>query len=582
MLALGGLTGIAVSAVLLISAYASLRNTLELSEKRAELTVAAIERGVADNLAQARHMLGDIAARVADGSLDLADRTRLSATLGGALASAPQLGGVVIFQPEIDELWVRRTPTGKITQRDVKAGTREQFESIIAVFKGGQDLAWGRPTYFDRQTFVDLRRPLVRNGEVVGVVATGISLSNLSILVGDLAIDDLTPFVLYGDDKVLAHPALLDPRYAGLLAPGKPLLSTSEVDDPVLAAFPGLKIRAPGNNGLDVRETDELSGASVILSRASTSYGATPWRIGAYVPVESAYRQFRRLRASIAVGLGMLLASVLAALFLARRIARPISTLSAAAEKIERLELDTIQPLRGSVIRELDEQARSFNRMVQGLRWFQAYVPRRLVQRLMDQTSGPVRDAKAADLTVMFTDVVGFTSLSEALPPAKIVALLNQHFEIINAVVEAEMGTLDKFIGDAAMAFWGAPDPMQDHATRACRAALAIADAVTALSEGPDGPALRIKIGLHCGPLIVGNIGAQTRMNYTVIGDTVNVCARIETLAGAYTNDRPATVLVSGDVVRAVGNAFLFEPIGDQQVKGREQAVSVWRLVGAA
>jgi adenylate cyclase len=111
---------------------------------------------------------------------------------------------------------------------------------------------------------------------------------------------------------------------------------------------------------------------------------------------------------------------------------------------------------------------------------------------------------------------------------------------------------------------------------------LAIAEAVTALNERPDGPSLRIKIGLHSGPLIVGNIGALNRMNYTVIGDTVNVCARIEALAGMHTEGRAATVLVSGDVVEAVGKAFLFEPIGDQHVKGREQAVSIWRLVGAA
>lgn len=581
MLALGGLTSLAVGSVLLISAIASFKNTKELTQKRAELTVAAIERGVTDNLGQAQNMILDIADRVADSSLDLADRPRLAATLSGALAAAPQLGGVAIFQPDTDELWVRRVASGKITQRDVPGSGREQFEKIIGVFNGTQEMVWGKPTFFDRQTFLDLRRPLMRDGVTVGMISTGISLSNLSVLVGELAIDDLTPFVLYGDDKVLAHPALRDPRYVDLLSPNKALLSVSDINDPVLAAFPGLTARFPGENGLDVRETDENSGESVILSRASTAFGPVSWRIGAYVPLESANRQFKRLIGSIIVGLAMLFASVVAALVLARRIARPISALSVAAEKIERLELDQIAPLRGSVIRELDEQARSFNRMVQGLRWFQAYVPRRLVQRLMDQTGGPVRDVQAADLTVMFTDVVGFTSLSEALPPAKIVALLNEHFEIINSVIETEKGTLDKFIGDAAMAFWGAPDPLPDHASHACRAALAIADAITALTERSGGPSLRIKIGLHCGPLIVGNIGALTRMNYTVIGDTVNVCARIEALAGSFADDRPATILVSGQVVDAVGTDFEFEPVGDQHVKGREQAVSVWRLIGA-
>lgn len=583
MLALGGLTGISVGSVLLISASASLKSAQELTAKRAELTVTAIERGVMVNLAPAQNMIHEIARRVTNGTLDLADRNRLTATLGGALASAPQLGGVTIWQPEVDELLIRRNPSGEITERSVSGITREEFKAITKDFVGNEEIQWGPPIFFDRQTFINLRKPLVKNGVVVGVMATGISLSSLSSLVGNLAVDDLTPFVLFGNDELLAHPALLDPKYAALLSPGKPMLSVTEIDDPVLAAFPGLEVsRSLGDIGLDVHVTDKYSGSSVILSRPSSAFGPVLWRIGAYVPKKSVNGQFRRLAGSIAVGLGMLIVSVAASLILARRMARPIRAISAAAEKIERLELDTIVPLQGSLIRELDEQARSFNRMIQGLRWFQAYVPRRLVQRLMDQTGGPTRDVHEADLTVMFTDVVGFTSLSETLPPSQIVALLNEHFEIINGVVEAEKGTLDKFIGDAAMAFWGAPDPMRDHATRACRAALAIAEAVTTLNVQSDGPSLQIKIGLHSGPLIVGNIGARTRMNYTVIGDTVNVCARIEALAGAHAADRHATVLVSGEVVEAVGEAFVFESIDDQFVKGREQAVTVWRLIRAA
>ncbi len=450
-------------------------------------------------------------------------------------------------------------------------------------FNSNEEIQWDSPVFFDRQTFINLRKPLVKDGVVVGVMVTGISLSSLSSLVDDLAVDDLTPFVLFGNDEVLAHPALLDPKYAALVTPRKPMLSIGEIDDPVLAAFPGLGAqRSPGDIGLDVRVTDKFSGSSVILSRTSSAFGPVLWRIGTYVPKGSVNGQFKRLVGSIAVGLGMLIVSIAASLFLARRMARPIRAISTAAEKIERLELDAIVPLQGSVIRELDQQAHSFNRMIQGLRWFQAYVPRQLVQRLMEQTGGPARDVREADLTVMFTDVVGFTSLSETLRPSQIVALLNEHFEIINGAVEAERGTLDKFIGDAAMAFWGAPDSMLDHATRACRAALAIAEAVTALNAQSDGPSLQIKIGLHSGPLIVGNIGAQTRMNYTVIGDTVNVCARIEALAGAHAEDQHATILVSGEVVDATGEAFVFESIGDQFVKGREQAVTVWRLVRAA
>jgi adenylate cyclase len=218
--------------------------------------------------------------------------------------------------------------------------------------------------------------------------------------------------------------------------------------------------------------------------------------------------------------------------------------------------------------------------MVQGLRWLQTYVPRKLVQRLIGATGAPAVEARQADLTVMFTDIVGFTAQSEKMPPAKVAEMLNDHFEMVNGCIEAELGTLDKYIGDAAMAFWGAPEPIPDHAARACRAALAIAEATRkGIGREPEATA-HLKIAIHTGPLIVGNIGARTRMNYTIIGDTVNVCSRIEEIAGSLADHEPVTILVSGEVVSAAGSSFIFEPLGDRTIKGRKQTVSIWRLVG--
>jgi hypothetical protein len=137
--------------------------------------------------------------------------------------------GVVIWQPEVDELWVRRTAEGKITERDVPALTRSEFEVIVGEFSSIDTTRWGPPTYFDRQTFVDLRRTLIRDGVVVGVVATGISLSSLSSLIGDLAIEDLTPFILFGDDKVLAQLQLRVQARRGAADPGAVVSGSSSV-----------------------------------------------------------------------------------------------------------------------------------------------------------------------------------------------------------------------------------------------------------------------------------------------------------------------------------------------------------------
>lgn len=583
MVAIGGLTAIAVGTVLFVTATASVRNTLELMGVQARLTIAAVERGVEDHVRPARNVIAGIRRRVAEGSLDIDDHDSLVATLSGALAPAPQLGGVVVWRPDGQSVWVVRHADGSIRVEHERATDVEEFKAFLADVSDNDEIRWGEPYHREGATYVTVSGALVRDGAVVGVVGTGVSLVELSRFVrSELTEAETTAFVLYGEDKALAHPAMLADGFAARLTEEEPLPDLAELGDPVLAQFPRLpRANLPRNDDFDVRETDERGRGHVILSRMTDAYGAVPWNIGLHVPVAAVDEQLRRLAGSIGIGLGLLVLSVAAAIVLARRVARPIRAVSAAAERIERLELDQIRPLPGSRIRELDEQARSFNSMVQGLRWFQTYVPQKLVKRLMAAADGPATDARAAELTVMFTDITGFTHLSETMPPADVAEMLNRHFALLNACIEAEDGTLDKFIGDATMAFWGAPEPILDHAARACRAALAIAAAMEADSARGDGEPLRVKIALHSGPLIVGNIGAPSRMNYTVIGDTVNVCSRIESIAGDYSDERLVTILVSGDLVAAAGEGFVFEPIGARVVKGRARAVDIWRLTGA-
>jgi len=185
---------------------------------------------------------------------------------------------------------------------------------------------------------------------------------------------------------------------------------------------------------------------------------------------------------------------------------------------------------------------------------------------------------REAELTVMFTDIIGFTAQSENMPAAEVAEFLNHHFDMVNSAIEAQGGTLDKYIGDSAMAFWGAPEPYPDHAARACRTALAILAAAEEHQSQGLQPPVRVKIALHTGPLIVGNIGAKARMNYTVIGDTVNVASRIEKLCSDEDDGSPALIIVSGETARAAGDGFNFERLGEHMVKGRHEAVEIWRL----
>ena len=144
------------------------------------------------------------------------------------------------------------------------------------------------------------------------------------------------------------------------------------------------------------------------------------------------------------------------------------------------------------------------------------------------------------NVTVMFTDIAGYSTVSEGKGAAEIAALLNHHFAIVTREIEAEGGTVDKFIGDSVMAFWGAPEKQKNRAIRACRAALAIRGGIAAdnkeRADRAESP-IRMRIGIHSGEATVGNVGTQDRINYTVIGDDVNVAQRLEQIGKQITPD---------------------------------------------
>ena len=193
-------------------------------------------------------------------------------------------------------------------------------------------------------------------------------------------------------------------------------------------------------------------------------------------------------------------------------------------------------------------------------------------------------ESRERELTVLFTDIVGFTAMSERLSAREVADFLNEHFTLLARCVEAEEGTIDKYIGDSLMAFWGAPDVQEDHARRACRAARAIARAMEAdnAARAAAGQAsVRIRVGIHSGPAVVGNIGAPGRINYTIVGDTVNISQRLESLGRDFDRGEAVTVLIGGATARAVEGDFALESVGSCAVKGREEKVPAFRLAAS-
>ncbi len=212
---------------------------------------------------------------------------------------------------------------------------------------------------------------------------------------------------------------------------------------------------------------------------------------------------------------------------------------------------------------------------------FGKYISPQVVEMLVDKPELLALGGTEVDATVLFLDLEGFTTLSESLLPAELVALLSEIFAPMAEIIKAEGGTLDKFIGDAIMAFWGAPVPMRDHALRACRAALTMQATLQELSAGIErrgGPKIRARIGIHSGALVVGNIGSKEQFNYTCLGDTVNLASRIEASNKLF----GTKILLSAQTATQLGHFFLLRPLDRVQVKGRMEPVQLVELIGPA
>ena len=266
-----------------------------------------------------------------------------------------------------------------------------------------------------------------------------------------------------------------------------------------------------------------------------------------------------------------------------RRMARPIGDLANAAASVQALQLDPPPMVQRSRLTELDNAANAFNSMIAGLKWFEVYVPRTLVRSLLTEGDDGATASAERDVSVLFTDIRSFTTRVESMEAADTADFLNDHFSLVAARVEEEGGTVDKYIGDSVMAFWGAPYPVADYALRACRAALKIRDAVAQANDAfasQGVPILKMGIGIHCGPVLAGNIGAPGRVNYTLVGDTVNLAQRLEQLTKPLAlPDDQVTILVSKDVAEAVGGSVEIEALGTHKIRGREATIEVFRLI---
>ena len=210
---------------------------------------------------------------------------------------------------------------------------------------------------------------------------------------------------------------------------------------------------------------------------------------------------------------------------------------------------------------------------------FSTYVNPSVVDELVANPRKLALGGKREELTVLFSDIEGFTTMSQGMQPEEIVALLNEYLSGMSVVIFRHAGTLDKYEGDAVMAFWGAPIPQADHPMRACKAALEMQDAAARLNaqwKESGRPQLRTRIGINTGTMVVGNLGGEGKFDYTVIGDSVNLASRLEGANKEY----GTRIMVSERTYDAVRSEILGRQVDRMAVVGRSQPVVTYELLG--
>lgn len=381
-----------------------------------------------------------------------------------------------------------------------------------------------------------------------------------------------TIFVVDENLRAVAHS---DPEYSETLSDLSSL--------PTLHGVTGASLRA----GIALfGEFGEDDGTAVV--GALQSLQRLPWAVGAEVPTSQAYKEVTRMRWIVGiVVVAAILISILAAGWLSGKITAPIrllvkQTKDLAARRFNaRVSIQTRDELAilGHALNEAAVELESSEHQLREELAIRSdlgrYLPSQIVEKIVGREQKVTLGGERREVTVLFADVAAFTPLAEAQAPEDVVTILNELFTVLTEVVFKHEGTVDKFIGDCVMAFWGAPSDQEDHARLAVSAAKDMLKWLEVANEHwakKYGITIYLAIGVHTGDSIVGNFGSSTRMEYTAVGDTINVASRLESIA------RPQQILVSDATRQAAGSGFTFLSLGQQRLAGRVEPIDVHEL----
>jgi adenylate cyclase len=422
--------------------------------------------------------------------------------------------------------------------------------------------------------------PMRDNGKVV--VGINIHLQTVSRLLDARKISPRArAYIIDGGDNLVAHsdPAIMS-RILGIWSRSAGAVdATANSFETSLETVAKLRLDPAYASGGLARV--DLNGESHIVQIAPVSVSGLfkGSEAAIIVPLEDLVAQANRLLVrNLFIAAAFVIVGVAASVMLSRMISGSLYQLADEAHRIGDLDVSE-KDVSHSWITEINTLANALAASRHAIGQFALYVPREVVRRIVNPEGKTVVKAKRQDVTVLFTDIRDFTTISEQHSPEDVVDILSAYFELLNTAAERYGGTVVQYLGDSIFVMWNAPVEDSLHAESGCRCALAMKAAIDGLNEANrqnSRPELFTRFGLHTGPAVVGSFGAISRQQYTAMGDTVNVASRLEGVNKEFNT----SILVSAAIHDAVADRFELRPLGLVQIKGRSEKVDIWELIG--
>jgi adenylate cyclase len=423
-----------------------------------------------------------------------------------------------------------------------------------------------------------IAQPVSDNGKLVGVVAIDITLDGLSQYLAQRKVSPGTlSFILDQKGRVVA--ASDGSRTYASDQGELELRHISALDNDLPAAAFRARPREATTEHLLYAFQHGGREYAASLSALPADFGRR-WQLFIITPIDDFTGVFtHHNNRLLAFGVLALVIQIVIIYLLSGVISRPLERIAASIDDIRQLQPGE-RPAIDSPIREIDTLSRAMGMLDHALKAFSAFVPVGLVRQLLASGQKLELGGNSRFLTVFFSDIEAFSTVSEAMPAQELLLRISAYLELVTRVIDAEQGTIDKFMGDGVMAFWGAPVQLDDHVWHACLAALRIRAGMAVLNarwQADGEKPLRVRVGIHADAVLVGNIGSMQRMSYTVLGDGVNVASRLEGINKEYGTQ----ICISHSVYKEVGERLVVRPIDDVTVKGRRAKIPIYEVLGA-